>query len=85
MFTCTAHTESINWLVNGGSAHNQGFTNAIFMELNNTECLRTSSLYIDGLMEYNGYIVQCLIHFDSSCHNISLPAILEVSIGIYLT
>ena len=82
MFTCTAHTENIFWLVNGEPAEFQGFTNATFMVLNMTEYLRTSSLYVDGLMEYNGVIIQCLIHISANCHKKSLAAILKVSIGI---
>ena len=82
MFTCTAHTETIYWLVNGDSAQLQGFTNATFMVLNMAEYLRTSSLYVDGLIQYNGYIIQCFIHINTNCHKKSLPAILEVSIGI---
>ena len=76
VFTCTAITTFINWRVNNHPA-GVGFTNTTNQVLNSVQNIRSSTLYVQSLTEYNGYIIECLIYSDD-CYEISMPAVFNV-------
>ena len=76
VFTCTAITAFINWRVNNHPA-GVGFTNTTNQVLNSVQNIRSSTLYVQSLTEYNGYVIECLIYSDD-CYEISMPAVFNV-------
>ena len=76
VFNCTAIATFINWRVNNHPA-GEGFTNTTNQVLNSVQNIRSSTLYVQSLTEYNGYEIKCLILLDD-CHEISMPAVFNV-------
>ena len=77
VFNCTAIAYFINWLVNDDPADDGGFTNITNQELNSVQNIRSSTLHVQSLPEYNGYEIKCLILL-GDCYEISMPAVFNV-------
>ena len=76
VFNCTAIATFIDWRVNNHPA-GEGFTNTSNQVLNSVQNIRSSTLYVQSLTEYNGYEINCFIYLDG-CYEISMPAVFNV-------